>query len=55
MVYGWNPIYIPSQSGHVDVVKYLVEHGADINRETNDGYTPLFMACYDGKLNLVKY
>jgi len=36
-------------------VKYLVEQGANINKEMKWGETPLFRACYSGKLNIVKY
>jgi len=32
-----------------------VEHGADINKEDNDGVTPLFISCKEGHENVVKY
>ena len=28
---GWTPLYISAVKGHVAVVKYLVDHGADVN------------------------
>ena len=28
-----------------NLLKFLVEHGADINKENVDGETPLFYAC----------
>ena len=38
------------------LVKYLVEHGAEINKEKNrDGETPLFNACLSGNEDVVKY
>jgi len=37
------------------VVRYLVEHGADINRPTNDGYTPLMAAEGAGHAEVAAY
>jgi ankyrin repeat protein len=34
--------------GHVQVVKELLEHGADIEAEDNCDSTPLHRACYNG-------
>jgi len=36
-----------------NIVRYLVEHGADINK--GDGSTPLHLACEKGHKNIVKY
>jgi len=36
-------------SGNETVVKYLIEHEADINKENENGETPLFNACCKGK------
>ena len=36
-------------------VKYLVEHGADVNKENRNGETPLFSACIKGNEAIVKY
>jgi len=37
------------------VLHYLVEHGADINKESNNGCTPLFSAYQEGHITVVKY
>jgi len=37
----------------VNIVKYLVEHGADVNKENKDGDTPLIIAWQDEEI--VKY
>jgi len=42
-------------SGIKNIVKYLFEHGADINKKCRDGATPLFNACYIGNENIIKY
>ena len=38
-----------------NVIKYLVQQGANINKENNNGATPLFIACQYGHENVVKY
>lgn len=34
---GWQPIHEAVRGGHVDAVRLLVEHGADVNAVTNGG------------------
>mmetsp|Transcript_13189 Transcript_13189/g.20052 ORF Transcript_13189/g.20052 Transcript_13189/m.20052 type:complete len:452 (+) Transcript_13189:983-2338(+) len=43
---GWHPIHEGARAGHEEVVKLLVEHGADYNIRTNQGKggTPLWLA-----------
>jgi len=44
---GWTPLHEGARAGHVDVVKYLVEQGANINETTGfdgSGGTPLYWA-----------
>lgn len=36
--------------GDINVVKFLIEHDADINAITNFGFTPLLSAAAHGKL-----
>lgn len=31
-----------------------VKHNADVNSQTNAGYTPLHVACHFGQLNMVR-
>jgi len=40
------------------IVKYLVEHGADINKKDNEGLTPLDVVTYRGhkdNIDIIKY
>lgn len=39
----------------LDVVRYLVENGADINAPTKNGNTPLYIAAGSNHLDIVKY
>ncbi|KAL6635599.1 ankyrin repeat-containing domain protein [Neocallimastix sp. 'constans'] len=41
--------------GNKNLVKYLVEHGADINKEYEYGTTVLFNACRNRNKDLVEY
>jgi ankyrin repeat protein len=41
--------YAVSQSNpNMNIIQFLVEHGADLNSRTKSGCTPLFMACWFG-------
>jgi len=43
------------RSGNENLVKYLIELGADVKKLNSNGKTLLFNACYSGNENLVKY
>jgi len=38
-----------------DMVKFLIEHGVNVNKENKDGGTPLFFACENGDIDMVKF
>ena len=35
-----------SQKGHTESQKMLLEHGADVNKADNDGFTPLYIGTH---------
>ena len=41
--------------GHIDVVEYLLERGANIDSQSTLGITPLMFAAYNNKIDVVKY
>ena len=57
--YGWTPLHLSSYNGHLDIIKYLLVNGADINSNNNFRgkipETPLYVASQNGKLDIVKY
>ena len=40
--------------GHLECAKALLGAGADINKQTNNGWTPLMAAAYNGKIEVVR-
>ena len=42
-------------NGHLSVVRYLVEHGASFEMETDSGFTPRDMAALRGHTDVVEY
>eukprot|EP00731_Ephydatia_muelleri_P038788 Em0910g1a len=51
---GWIPLVSASQNGHLEIVKSLIEAGANVNHTAKDGWTPLVIASHDGHLEIVK-
>jgi prolyl 4-hydroxylase len=41
---GWSPLHEGIRNGRLEVVKLLVEHGADVNAKTNSGQSSLSLA-----------
>ena len=44
-----------SENGHLEIVKYLVERGADLNAKANSKSTALIYAYKEDHLEIVKY
>ena len=54
--HGMTSLMALAASGHLQVVKYLVEeHGAAIAAHTDDGVTALMKAAHEGHLHVIKY
>lgn len=49
------PMVGASLGGHLSVVRYLVNEGADVNAQDTSGFTPLIIASINGHLDIVKY
>lgn len=45
---------IASESGHDDIVKYLIDKGADLNIKDGEGYTALLKAVLNGYTEIEK-
>ena len=51
---GRSALSVACKQGHVDVVRLLIENGADIESEDNDGRTPLRYACEQQRLAVIR-
>lgn len=52
---GMTPLIHATRRGFLDVVKYLVEEGADINKKNKYGETPLMEACAYGQFEVAEF
>ncbi|XP_037038800.1 protein fem-1 homolog B isoform X1 [Bradysia coprophila] len=55
IVQGATALWCAAGAGHLNVIKLLVQHGADVNHKTKTLSTPLRAACFEGRLDIVKY
>lgn len=50
---GWTPLMWASQAGSVEVCRCLLEHGAALDLTNSHGATALYVACYNGRTEVV--
>ncbi|KAL8606921.1 hypothetical protein ACOMHN_048717 [Nucella lapillus] len=55
VIEGATALWCAAGAGHFNVVRCLVEHGADVNHSTVTNSTPLRAACFDGRLDIVRF
>jgi hypothetical protein len=48
------PLDLASGSGKLDVVRFLIERGANIHTKDNEGWNPLHIASQNGHLDVVR-
>lgn len=51
---GWTALHYAAINGDVELVKYLIKHGADVNKATGEGSTPLYLAQLAKQEEIVK-
>ncbi len=52
---GLTPLHLASQEGHVEVVRFLIEHGVNAAAQDQCGWTPLHRASKRGHLDLARF
>jgi len=52
---GNSPLYVAAFYGHSDVVKLLHDNGVDPRAKNSNGYSPFFVACQGGHVNVANY
>ena len=50
-----SPLRVSSYKGHLAVVKFLVEKGADVNSANSVGNSVLMAACYQQRKDVVSF
>ena len=50
---GYTPLHVASHFGQVNMVRFLLQHGADTGAVTSVGYTPLHQAAQQGHSGVV--
>ncbi|KAJ5914570.1 hypothetical protein N7504_003453 [Penicillium tannophilum] len=50
----WTPLNVAAHLGHAEVIKFLIEKGADISKPNSTGWTPVYSAAEGGHLEVVK-
>jgi len=48
------PLTFACKNNNENIVRWLIENGADVNKENKDGNTSLIEACYYGNDNIIK-
>ncbi len=51
---GWTPLHLASGKGHIEIVEFLLNHGADIELENILGKRPLWLAAKFGRYETIK-
>jgi ankyrin repeat protein len=52
--YGWNSLFWAVNRGQFDMCMLLLDHGVDVNNESNNGWTPLMLAVYQSGIDIIK-
>ena len=53
--YGATALWCASCWGHYNILRILIDNGANVDNPTESGSTALRPACYDGRLDIVQY
>jgi ankyrin repeat protein len=51
---GWSAIHYAVMEGDTELVQYLILYGANVNKATAEGSTPLFLAKMEGYVDIEK-
>ncbi|KRT84770.1 Ankyrin repeat-containing protein [Oryctes borbonicus] len=48
-------MYIGAKDGYLNIVKYFVKHGADVDGYCKRGFTPLYLAAKSNQMDIVEF
>ena len=49
-----SPLHCASALGHVEICRYLLDHGAEVDSRASDGCTPLHYSCQVGHVEVTR-
>ena len=49
------PLHLASQEGHLDIVRFLIEHDANMAAQDQDGWTPLHVVSQSDHLDVARF
>ena len=52
--WGYTFLYAAVLQGHLEIVEYLLQKGADVNTKNLEGFTPLHDSAYKGRVEMVR-
>ncbi|CAL1290689.1 unnamed protein product [Larinioides sclopetarius] len=52
---GFSLLHIAAQFGHLNILKHLIEKGADINSENDAGSKPIHIAAREGQKDIIQF
>jgi hypothetical protein len=52
-VSGSTPLHDAAENGHIEIVRLLLQNGAEVNAKSNYGYTPLHCAASHGHIDIL--
>ena len=52
---GWNMLHFAAKGGDTDILDLIHTHLPNVDSKTNEGYTPLMVVAFNGKLPVVKW
>jgi FOG: Ankyrin repeat len=50
---GYTPLHVACHFGQVNMVRFLLQHGANVDTSTSFGYTPLHQAAQQGHILVI--
>ncbi len=53
-VIGWTALHYAVINGDIELVSYLIQHGANVNKTSADGLTPLYLAGLNENQEIIK-
>jgi ankyrin repeat protein/cell division protein FtsB len=50
---GYTPLHWAVETGHVEIIRLLLQNGADVNAKSNVGHTPLHCSAWNGHVDIL--